>query len=144
MAALALRHFDVLDYVEKSTAMGVGENIAKHQARQFEQIFDAVIATKVETEGQELSTKQDIKELELTTKQNIKELELTTRQDIKELELTTKQEIKEIELKIEQVKADLELKIEKARGEIQKSKVETLLWIAGMFMASGLIQHFFK
>lgn len=38
----------------------------------------------------------------------------------------------------------LELKIEQNRAEILRSKIETITWMAGMFIASGLIQHFFK
>ncbi len=109
MAAIALRHFDVLDYIEKSKAMGVDERVAKYQARQFEQVFDAVDATtKAEIQNQALATKHDIKELDL---------------------------------KIEQVRAEL-------KGDIYKAKFEIVVWVAGLLLASGviqgLIQHLLK
>lgn len=37
MTTVVIKHFDTLDYVEKSTALGVDERIAKYQARQIEQ-----------------------------------------------------------------------------------------------------------
>lgn len=127
MAAIAMRHFDVLDYVDQSRALGVDEKVAKYQARQIEsaigQAIDqaveiAVQASKAEIENKELATKGDIKALEITTSENIKALE------------------KEIRA--------LDLKIEQTRAEIHKSKFELVVWLAGFFIASGLIQHFFK
>lgn len=112
MAALTLRHFDVLSYVEKARSLGVDERVASHQAREIEQAIEiATTIAKADIENKALATKNDIIKLE--------------------------RDIKEIELKIEQTKAEL-------RTEIQKSKLETLIWVASMFMASGLIQHFFK
>lgn len=60
-------------------------------------------------------------------------LEMATdnaRTTIEARELATKKDLLE-------VKGDLRL-------DIQKSKLELIMWVAGMFIASGLIQHFFK
>lgn len=104
MTAIALKHFDVLDYVEKSKAMGVDEKVAKYQARQFEQVFEAVNITRSELDNKALATKQDIKELDL--------------------------------------------KIEQVRSEIYKAKFDIVIWVAGLLLASGviqgLIQHLLK
>lgn len=98
MSTAAIRHFDLLDYVEKSKSLGVDENIAKYQARQIEQAINIAVDTaRTEVENKELATKKDMAEL----------------------------------------KAELKV-------EIQKSKFEMVAWVAGMFIASGLIQHFLK
>ena len=57
----------------------------------------------------------------------------TIRHEIENKELATKKDIKELELKIEQV-----------RTEISQSSNKIILWVAGLFVTSGLIQHFFK
>lgn len=94
MTAAIIKHFDALDYVDRARALGVHEDVAKYQARQFEQAIDIAVKTaRVEIENKELATKKDI----------------------------------------EQVKA-----------EIHKSKFEMVVWVAGLLIASGLIQHFFK
>ena len=116
MAAMALRHFDVLGYVEKSRALGVDEKVATYQARQIEEAIDiAVITAKTEIENKELATKGDIRALDSKLEK----------------------ELKALDLKIEQTKA-----------EIYKSKFDVIIWVvglvAGLFVASGLIQHFFK
>lgn len=119
MAAMALKHFDVLGYVEKSRALGVDEKVATHQARQIEEAIDiAVVTAKAEIENKELATKGDMKSLELAMRSDIKALD---------------KEIKALDLKIEQTKA-----------EIHKSKFEIVVWVGGFFVASGFIQHFFK
>jgi aspartate/tyrosine/aromatic aminotransferase len=42
---------------------------------------------------------------------------------------------------IQHIQKELELKIE---NELSKAKFELIQWMAGFFVASGLIQHFFK
>lgn len=79
MAAIAMRHFDILDYVDQSKALGADEKLAKYQARQIEQAIDIAVSTaKAEIDGRELATKRDLKE-----------------------------GFKEIELKIERLKSEL-------------------------------------
>ena len=48
-------------------------------------------------------------------------------------------ENKELSTKGDLAKTKLEL-----QKEMQQIKVEVIMWVAGMFIASGLIQHFFK
>lgn len=116
MVALALKHFDALGYVEKSKALGVDENVAKYQARQFEQVLEiAVTTSQAQIDEKGLATKQDILRLE--------------------------RDIKEIDLKIEQTRKELKIEI---KSEVNRAKYEMIVWVAGMFIASGLIQHFFK
>lgn len=98
MAVITIRHFDALDYVDKSKSFGANEELAKYQARRMEEL------------------------LEMATN--------NARAAIEEKDLATKKDLIE-------AKTDLRL-------EIQKSKLETIMWVAGMFIASGLIQHFFK
>lgn len=54
--------------------------------------------------------------------------------DMETKELATKLDIKELELKLS--------------AEIQKSKIDTILWVGGimvsLLIANGIIQHFFK
>ncbi len=49
-----------------------------------------------------------------------------TRSDVENKELITKKDIKALETLI------------------NESKAEVIIWIAGLLLASGLIQHFFK
>jgi hypothetical protein len=57
----------------------------------------------------------------------------TIRLELERKDLATKKDIKELELKIETV-----------RTEISQASNKIILWVAGLFVASGLIQHFFK
>lgn len=50
----------------------------------------------------------------------------TAKSDVENKELATKKDIKELELKIE------------------RTKFELIIWVVGLFIVSGLIQHFFK
>lgn len=110
MATITNKHFDILEFVKKSKELGVDERVAELQARQIEQIVEAVQEQQIEIDA-------------------LKSKEPATKGDLFEI----KQEIKQIELKIEQT-----------RTEIQKSKYEVVIWVAGLLVASGLIQHFFK
>ena len=91
MTAHVIRHFDALDYVDRSRALGVDENVAKYQARQMEQLLDmATENARTAIEAKELATKKDLMEV----------------------------------------------------------KFDIIIWVAGLvaglFVASGLIEHFFK
>ena len=105
MTAIAIKHFDALDYVEHSKSLGVDEKVAKYQARQMEQAIEiATNNARSEIENRESATKKDIRDVQ---------------KDIKELDLTL-------------------------RAEIQKSKFELVVWVVGLFIVNGLLQHFFK
>lgn len=76
MTALNMKHFDVLNYVEKAKHLGVSEDLAKLQAREFEAIHEAsrksVTQNYLEKELNNVATKADIKDL----KTEMKDLEL--------------------------------------------------------------------
>ena len=62
MTTFTVKHFDVLDFVEKSKSLGVDEKVAIFQARQIEQAIDIAVA---QIENKELTTKKDLAELKL-------------------------------------------------------------------------------
>ncbi len=116
MVDAVMRHFDLLDFVDKSKELGVDEKVAKYQARQIEQAIEIAVDTvRFEIENKELATKNDIKELELKIGSNIKESELR-----------------------------LEKEIEIFRKEIAQSSNKVIYWVMGLLIASGLIQHLLK
>ena len=129
--------------------MGMSEELAKYQARQFEQLFDN--KRVLEADARELATKCDIKEIELKIEQVTADLDAKIEKTRADLSSKIEQVRADLDAKIEQVRADLELKIEqvrvdveKVRVEIHKSKFELVIWVAGLLLASGFIQHFFK
>lgn len=75
MTTAVIKHFDTLDYVEKSKKLGVDENVAKYQARQIEKAIDIAVNTaRTEIENKDLATKHDIKKLEVQIHQTKFEL----------------------------------------------------------------------
>ncbi|MFN7094099.1 MAG: hypothetical protein ACK4M7_01935 [Burkholderiales bacterium] len=79
--AILTKHFDTLEFVQKSKELGVPEKVAEYQARQFEQAIEIAISTiKDNMESKELSTKTDIKELEFKIEQTRAELFKTIEQ----------------------------------------------------------------
>lgn len=120
MTAVAMRRFDLVDYIDKSRALGVSEDVAKFQARRMEELLEiAVNNTLAETEARELATRQD-----LINTENALRKDLINSENL-------------LKLEIEKNKSEL-------KQDILKSKIELVFWVAGMFIASGLIQHFFK
>lgn len=134
MTVIAMKRFDLLDYVDQSRALGVDEKVAKYQARQIEQAIGQAVDQAVETAVQTM--KIDLDNKELATKGDVGRLEV----NIKAIEAN----IKVIEKDIK----ELDLKIEQTRAEIYKSKFDIVICVvglvAGLFIASGLIQHFLK
>ena len=57
MTTFTAKHFDVLDFVEKSKALGVDEKVATYQARAIEQAIDIAIS---QSNDKDVATKQDI------------------------------------------------------------------------------------
>ncbi|MBX9867816.1 MAG: hypothetical protein K2Y14_12965 [Burkholderiales bacterium] len=55
--AITIKHFDILEFVNKAKAAGVDPEFAEYQARQMEQVIEVAIAT---IESKDLATKQDI------------------------------------------------------------------------------------
>jgi hypothetical protein len=116
MSVLAMKHFDLLNFVKKSKELGVPEPLAEYQGRQLEEAIEIAIA----------SNKREINEQELVPKKELKEMEVILRKDLKEIESRLELKIKEVELKIEQ------------------SKNHLVMWMVGLFIVSGLITHFLK
>lgn len=78
-------------------------------------------------------TEYQVKQFERAIESAVK----VVKEDIQAKELATKQDIKEIEQKIKETELKLEQKIEQASNRL-------ILWVIGILLASGLIQHFFK
>lgn len=83
--AIAISHFDTLEFVKKSKEYGIPEQAAEFQARQIEQaIAIAVNTAREQIRTKELVTKHDLK-LEITqVKANIKEAELRLQKEIEQ------------------------------------------------------------
>ena len=125
-----MKHFDLLDFVNKSTELGMPKPLAEYQGRRIEEAIEMATASNQENvETKNLSTQKDIKELEsqiVAMRKDIKELELK----IKELENSLKKEIKEVD-------SNLKLKIEQSKNHI-------IMWMGALLVTSGFITHFFK
>lgn len=141
MGAAVLRHFDALDYVDHSRALGVDEKVAKYQARQIEQVIEiatdnAINAAKTEVESQELVTKSDLNKLELRLDSKLQTLDSKLQ--------TLDSKLQTMDSRVGQ----LEQKIEQTKAEIHKAKFDIVIWVAGLMVtllvASGFMQHFLK
>ena len=113
--AIAL-HFDALDYVERAEKLGISNEVAKFQAREMEVLYSVTID----------EVKKEIKE-EFSSK------EFATKGDVRESELRLQKEIEVVRKEIEVV-----------RKEIVQSKNQIVIWLGGLLIASGILQHFFK
>ena len=61
MPGLAVKHFDVLNYVKKAKEFGATEEFAEFNARQIEEAISIAVTT---IESKELATKNDIATLQ--------------------------------------------------------------------------------
>ena len=120
MTAFTAKYFDVFEFVKKAKEFGVNEQFAEYEARQIAQAINT-IATEVKAE-----IKQELCSDELVTKGNLKQ----------QLEIVKLELQKEIEL----VRKEIEI----VRKEIAQSSNKTIIWIGGLLLGSGLLQHFFK
>lgn len=77
MSTISLSHFDALGYVEKSTKLGVNEDVARFQARELESVFDMAVAKANQHLDKELNT--------VATKLDIQELKSELRSEMKAL-----------------------------------------------------------
>jgi hypothetical protein len=127
MSALLMKHFDLLSFVKRSKELGVSELLAEYQGRQLEEVIEVAVASSKEmVDAQKLATQQDLQKEQSALALSIKQIELA----IREVEAC-------LELKIKEVEARLEVKIE-------QSKNQMIMWMVSLFIASGLITHFFK
>lgn len=87
-----VKHFDVLDYVNQAKRLGVSQELAELQARQFEHITDVI---------QEQNTKLDILDkLKPATKGDVRESELRLQKEILLLKNDLQKEMKSLEIKL--------------------------------------------
>jgi hypothetical protein len=134
MSTLAMKHFDLLSFVKRSKELGVPEPLAEYQGRQLEEVIEVAVASSKEmVDAQKLATQQDLQKEQSTLALSIKQIELA----IREVEARLELKIKDLDLKIKEVEARLEVKIE-------QSKNQMIMWMVSLFIASGLITHFFK
>ena len=112
--------FEPIEYAKQLRNAGVSQEQADIQAQTIEYAISDVLK----------QTKQESKEY-------FNSKELATSGNVRESELRLQKEIKELELKIEQI-----------RTENAQASNKIILWITSimvtLFVASGLIQHFFK
>lgn len=119
MSTLTVRFFDTHEYVKKSKEMGVKEEVAEYQVAQIEKAIETAVQV----------VKDDIKAKDLATRGDID----IVRGELRESELKLQKEIEVVRKEIEIV-----------RKEIAQSKNQVIIWVAGMFIASGFLQHFLK
>lgn len=81
---------------------------------------------------------QEIAEVQAQELEHVLEVAIhTSKEEMKVKDLVTKQDL-------ENTKLELEKKMVQVKAEIHKAKYDVIVWIGGMLIASGLIQHFFK
>ncbi len=106
------KHFDALDFVKKSKALGVNDELAEYQARQLENVIDiASFTAREEFNVHELATKTDLKI------------------EIKQLESDLKIEMKQLDLKIEQYHSDLKIEMKQLEVKIEQYRYDTLKFV---------------
>jgi chromosome segregation ATPase len=94
MATTSTKHFDILDFIKKSKALGVDERVAELQARQIEQLVETVQEQQQEyttrlnaLEAKEPATKKDLEVVKLELQKEIEILRAELKTDIKSLEI---------------------------------------------------------
>ncbi|MDQ5921088.1 MAG: hypothetical protein QG673_1144 [Pseudomonadota bacterium] len=141
MSTLAMNHFNVLDYVEEAERLGVPNEVAKFQARQMGQL-EHVYASNIDVIRKEI--KEEIRDERKEIKEELLSKDFSTKQDVRESELRLQKEIEVVRKDIEVVRKDIGIELEGVRKEIAQSMNKVVLWVAGLLVATGLIQHFFK
>ena len=79
IVAVAIKHFDVLEYVKKAKEFGIKEEFAEYSARQIELLSDTIQEQNIkinQLESKEPVTKSDV----FAIKEDIKKLELKIEQ----------------------------------------------------------------
>ena len=133
--SIPAKHFDSLDFVKKSKALGVKDELAEYQARQFENVIDIAsavtheLATKTDIARLEIAMKSDSKQLEVvesTLKSEIKQVESALSAEIKQVESALRSEIKQVEstlgAEIKQVASTLVTVESTLRSEIKQTE----------------------
>jgi len=107
MAAITTKHFDILDFIKKSKALGVDERVAELQARQIEQLVETVQEQQQEyttrlnaLEAKEPSTKKDLEVVKLELQKEIIETKGSLQKELEMLRAEIKTDLKNLEIKI--------------------------------------------
>ena len=77
MAAIAMRHFDILEFVNKAKANGITQEFAEYTARQIDQLAGNIEEQRIEIDtlkAREPATKGDVRESELRLQKEIASL----------------------------------------------------------------------
>jgi anaerobic ribonucleoside-triphosphate reductase len=89
MATTSTKHFDILDFIKKSKALGVDERVAELQARQIEQLVETVQEQQQEyttrlnaLEAKEPATKKDLEVVKLELQKEIIETKGSLQKEI--------------------------------------------------------------
>lgn len=74
MAMAAMRHFDILEFVNKAKANGITQEFAEYTARQIEQLAENIEEQRIEIDtlkANEPATRGDVRESELRLQKEI-------------------------------------------------------------------------
>ena len=144
MSITVMKHFDLLDFVNKSTELGMSKPLAEYQARRLEEVIEIAVASNQDSiTNKNLILEKEIKDLEYAFQNDFKEQDVkitSLQKDIKDLQKDIneiRKEIKILELKMQEGDTRLEVKIEQSKNQI-------IIWMGSFLIASGLITHFFK
>ena len=69
-----MRHFDILEFVNKAKANGITQEFAEYTARQIEQLAENIVEQRIEIDtlkASEPATKGDVRESELRLQKEI-------------------------------------------------------------------------
>ena len=95
--------------------------------------------------SKELGSSEALAEYQIKQfEQAIETAVISVKDEIKSKELATKHDVDMVRKDVEMVRKDLDLLKLDLQKEIISSRNQMILWIAGLVIASGMIQHFFK
>ena len=121
MTAMAIKYFDTLAYVKESKRLGVPEELAEYQVSEYEKALEvAVDNMRDEIKSDDLATKKDL---------------LLLNKDL----VLLKNDLNNFESKFDLRLELLETKLQK---EIAHSGNRLIIWVVGILIANGLVQHF--
>ena len=134
IAAAQYPRFDVIEYIKSLRNVGVKQDVAETQAQGLESALNSAFSSVLEQTRQE--AKQAFDNKELATKGDV----AVIKADIEKV----KADIEKVKIDIEKVKVEIEKLRLEMRKEIAESSTKIIMWVAGLLVASGMIQHFFK
>ncbi len=119
--ALAIKYFDIHEFVKRSTELGASEALTEYQIIQFEQALEiAVKSVKDEVGAQNIVSKIDLENTRLELQKAIENTRLELQKDIESLRL-------EFQRDLASTKLELQKDIENLRLEFQRDLTSTKL-----------------